>query len=291
MKHLQSLSLILLLFLVSGCPSTPEPQQEIPFPKPRGKLFIIGGGARPPELLQSLIAVSGIDDSGYVVILPMASAEPDTSAYYAIRQFTELGMHADRFVTFDFGRATPGPGAIDSLQQARLIYLTGGDQVQFMQVVKGTPVFDALHQAYLQGATIAGTSAGAAVMSRKMITGDEYKHPEYTGEFRTIEAENIQIAEGLGFLPQAIVDQHFVYRMRMNRLITVAIEHPEEIAIGIDESTALVVQDTRAFVAGKGQVIVLQNPEISKEEQAGLLGARDLRLSIFLPGDSLRLPR
>ncbi|MCB0548651.1 MAG: cyanophycinase [Phaeodactylibacter sp.] len=256
---------------------------------PAGKLFIIGGGKRPPALVQAMVAAAGLDTAGYAIILPMASGEPDSAAYYGIRQFVELGLPAAKFRACNFEKGSYPKAAIDSLRGARLIYITGGDQGRFMEVVLGSPVYDAIHQAYRQGALIAGTSAGAAVMSREMITGNEYKHPEYTGEFRTIEAENIEIKEGLGLMPGAIVDQHFIYRMRMNRLISVALEYPGLACIGIDESTAILVEGDSATVVGDAQVILLRNTNGKGIAHNGLLGGQGMELSVLLPGDRFRL--
>ncbi|MCB9291033.1 MAG: cyanophycinase [Lewinellaceae bacterium] len=283
------LSSFFLLLIYASFGFAQEAGSAEMFPAPAGKLFIIGGGKRPPALVQSLVQASGLDTGGYAIILPMASSEPDTAAYYGIRQFTKQGLAAEKFRAYNFAKGDYPKAAIDSLLGARLIYITGGDQNRFMEVVLGSPVYDAIHQAYSNGATIAGTSAGAAVMSRKMITGNEYKHPEYTGDYRTIEAENIEIKEGLGLLPEAIVDQHFVYRMRMNRLITVALENPNEACIGIDESTAILVEGNLATVVGGYQVILLRNPGKDSREMNGLLGGRGLELSVLLPGDGFRL--
>ncbi len=251
----------------------------------KGKLFIIGGGKRPPELIQQLIDVSGIEQNGYAIILPMSSAEPDTAAFYAIQQFEKQGLLKEKFISFFLEKGKVRSAQLDSLRNAQLIYLTGGDQRRFMNLVEDTEVPDAIRSAYDNGTTIAGTSAGAALMSRKMITGDEFKHPEYTGNFRTIEGDNMEIIPGLGLLPNAIVDQHFVYRMRMNRLMTVVIEHPEQTGIGIDESTAIIVNGDTIQVAGEGQVVVLKNPENTKRERNGLLGAEGMDLSVLLSGD------
>lgn len=258
-------------------------------PAPAGKLFIIGGGKRPPALVQAMADAAGLDTAGYAIILPMASGEPDSAAYYGIRQFTELGLPAERFRAYHFEKGAYPQAAVDSLRGARLIYITGGDQNRFMDVLLGSPVYDAIHEAYRNGSVIAGTSAGAAVMSRRMITGNEYKHPDYTGDFRTIEAENIEMKEGLGLLPNAIVDQHFIYRMRMNRLMSVALEHPGQACIGIDESTAILVEGNSATVVGDSQVILLRNPGGTGKKENGLLGGRGLELSILLPGEKFGL--
>ena len=257
--------------------------------KPEGKLFIIGGGKRPPELIKELIKVSNLENGAYAVILPMASIEPDSAIYYSAKQFTELGIKPEKIKGFNFQKNRQNVEHLDSLAKAALIYISGGDQNRFMDIVIDSPVSDAIKRAYQNGATIAGTSAGAAVMSKKMITGDEFKHPEYTGDFRTIEAENIELKEGLGLLKNAIIDQHFIKRMRMNRLISTAIENPEEFSIGIDESTAILVQNDTARVIGASQVIVLKSNQEGKVSENGLLGGRDLNLSVILPGEKFVL--
>jgi len=271
---------MLILALIASCSASKGTVQH----ENKGKLFIIGGGKRPPALIRDLIATSGLDKGGYAVILPMSSGEPDTAAFYGKLQFEEEGIPGSRIVAMHFQREAARPAMIDSLANARLIYITGGDQQRFMKVVKNTPIYDAIHWAYRSGATIAGTSAGAAVMSQKMITGNEYKHPEYTGDFRTIEAENMELKEGLGLLPEAIIDQHFVYRMRMNRLMTVALENPGMLCIGIDESTAIVVEGDKARVAGISQVVTVLNEQEPKVRN-GLLGGEALELNIYLPED------
>jgi len=280
-------SLFLLLFGCSNPASDDTNKMSTEAPVPNGKLFIIGGGKRPPALVRSLVEASGIDSVGYAIILPMSSSEPDTAAYYAIRQFTNLGLARDKFRAIDFKKGEYRAAAVDSLRQAQLIYITGGDQNQFMGVVANSPVYDAIHEAYQNGATIAGTSAGAAVMSEKMITGNEYRHPEYTGDFRTIESDNMEIGKGLGLLSTAIIDQHFIWRMRMNRLITVVLDNPGNIGIGIDESTAILVENGKqATVYGGYQVITLRHPNARTIVRDSLLGGRGLRLDVLLPGDT-----
>jgi cyanophycinase len=256
----------------------------------KGKLFIIGGGKKSKLLLQELINVSGLKEDNFMVILPMASEEPDSAMYYAKKEFIAIGVNPDKIKSFNLKKEQQNKQQIDSLKKATLIYITGGDQNLFMDKVLHTSAYDAIHEAYKNGATIAGTSAGAAVMSSKMITGIEHKHPQYTGDFKTIEAENFEIKEGLGLLESAIIDQHFIYRMRMNRLLTVALENPDKKAIGIDESTAIIVHNDSAIVTGISQVIIIENlNKDSIKTKNGLIGGKNITLSILLPGDKFKL--
>lgn len=275
-----------LALMLAGCSTNGNHESG---DQPAGKLFIIGGGKRPLAMMQELAGLAQLDKEGaYAVVLPMASAEPDTSFYYLVRSFGEDMDY--RFAMFNFADGNAASlSQLDSLRNAALVYMTGGDQNKFMQIVLNTPVHEAIMEAYRRGAVVAGTSAGAAVQSRKMITGNELKYPEYTGNYRTIEAENIEISEGLGLLQTAIIDQHFVWRMRMNRLIAAAIENPGELLIGIDESTAIVVSGDTATVTGNSQVVVLHNKNAVKRQNEGLLGSEGMVLSVYLPGERFLL--
>lgn len=258
-----------------------------------GKLFIIGGGPRPASLVQRMLAESGLSGPGAsgpgsILVLSFASGEEDTAIHYASRQFLELGIESVRGMNSTM-LGHHEDSVLAALREASLVYLTGGDQSRFMERIEGTGVGEALRQAYQRGATIAGTSAGAAVMSRKMITGDERKHPVYTGDFPTIEAENIELKEGLALDERIIVDQHFIKRQRMNRLLSVALENPQETCLGIDESTAVIIHGNQAVIAGESQVIMIRNRETITRSENGLLGGKNLELSILLPGDSIIL--
>jgi cyanophycinase len=171
-----------------------------------GKLFIIGGGARPDALVERMITETGLRQGGYAVVLPMSSAEPDSAVYYVKTQLVKLGVPHVYGINFVKGE-TPKPARLDSVRGAKLIYISGGDQNRFMEVVRGTEIERAILDARGRGAMVSGTSAGAAVMSRVMITGNELKHPDYASTFRNIEAENIETKPGLGLLQQAIVDR------------------------------------------------------------------------------------
>ena len=280
---MQTIKIIFLLLLpFFACTlQNPESRQD---DEPNGSLFIIGGGSRPDNLVNRMIDDAGLRDGGYAVILPMSSSMPDSAIIWASEQFLKNGI--SNVTGFNFlPDQTPPPQWIDSLENASLIYISGGDQNRFMTIAGENEIENAIKTAWKNGAMIAGTSAGAAVMSELMITGDELRYPDYTSTFRTIESENIELGRGLGLINTAIIDQHFVWRSRHNRLFTAIIEHPELIGIGIDESTAILVRDATAEVVGNSQVIVFLNPEISYKEKNTKLGARNLTIDIYLPGE------
>ena len=252
--------------------------------KTKGKLFIIGGGLRPSAMIDRIITESSIDKGGYGIILPMSSGVPDTSAYYARKQF--ITKDIENVYPLHFVKNEKlSADKIDSLRNAKMIYISGGDQNRFMDVVANTEIEKAIREAYRNGSLIVGTSAGAAVMSKMMITGTELKNAEYSSTFRNLQADNIEIKLGLGMINNVIIDQHFVKRSRYNRLLSAVIEHPEKTGIGIDESTAILIQGNRAEIVGEFQVIVFKNPKKSKNIHQDKLGAHGITIDIYLPGE------
>lgn len=253
-------------------------------PVPKGKLFIIGGGDRSPALMKSLIAEAGLGSKDYVVVLPMSSESPDTAYYYFKTDLETVCSNV--IVNFNFTTEKMNDKRwLDSLEHAKLVFITGGDQGRFMNAVLNTPVQKAIHKAYANGATIAGTSAGAAVMTRYMITGNELTDTAYHATFRKIRDNNIEIKEGLGLLTSAVIDQHFIARSRYNRLLSAIAKYPSSCCIGIDEATAIIVQGNKVKVIGESQVIVIRKPEQLKITSTGLIKWKDIQFSIYTAGD------
>lgn len=282
MKYLFKGRLIFLFLIGLIIVSCQEQQSE------KGKLFIIGGGDRPASLIDAMIETADLQTEDYVVVLPMASAIPDTTFHYIKKDINSKKDY--NVIAFNFNReeAENQTAWIDSVKQAKLIYITGGDQNKFMDVVADSPLFDAIHHAYAEGATIAGTSAGAAVMSKIMITGETKISPNEDG-FNVVWSDNVKTSTGLGFLNEDIIDQHFIRRNRYNRLLTLLSMYPSKQGIGIDESTAIICSNGKAKVVGDGQVVVLSSPKNLSDTSKKLVTFEDVKFSLLSAGDSFDL--
>ncbi|MFM7838810.1 MAG: hypothetical protein ACKO6K_04535, partial [Chitinophagaceae bacterium] len=127
---------------------------------------------------------------------------------------------------------------------------------------------------------------GASVMSRLMVTGTSPRNSVSSPALKGIWHDAVDYDTGLALLDSVIIDQHFVVRSRYNRLFTGMMDHPHCQAVGINESTAIVVQAKRATVIGESQVIVLQKPKGIRRLRDGNLGAQRIELAVYLPGDS-----
>lgn len=227
------------------------------FPQVKGYLFIIGGGSRSERMMKEFIELASGFKSGKIIILPMASAEPDKVAKEQAEEFKKLGAREVSYHILTREQASSEESA-RILDDVGGVFFSGGVQSRLTDILLNTPLHRKLLEIYEGGAAIGGTSAGAAVMSEVMITGDERRKVEEGHEFETIQARNIVTSPGFGFVKGAIIDQHFVARKRHNRLISLVVEYPKLLGIGIDESTAIIVNPDQTFeVIGEGNVIVL----------------------------------
>lgn len=260
----------------------------------RGTLIIVGGGPRPDDIAKRFAELAG-GNGAKILVFPQASGDQEGSGKASVESWTPLGLQA-RSVVLTRDQAM-------SMDTAALfagvtgIWFPGGDQSRITKIIGGTPIADAIRNHYKAGAVVGGTSAGAAIMSTPMITGDEKrvggKRPttDSTAAFISIDRDNVVTTDGLGLLPGAIVDQHFIRRKRHNRLISLALEHPNLVAAGIDEATAIEVQPDGTWrVLGESVVVVYDARKARVTNgTAPTLGASEIRMHV-LPRGSVFKP-
>jgi cyanophycinase len=256
----------------------------------RGTLFIVGGGPQPDALVQQFVDLAGGRGHAHIVVFGMASEDGEKAGEEKADDLRKLGAEAKN-VWVNHAQANTDSVA-HLLDHATGVWFVGGDQVKLIAALRGTKTETAMHARYEHGgAVIAGTSAGAAVMSAIMITGDE-THPggarpdTSTGGFMTIARNDIVVDSGFAFLRDAIIDQHFLRRKRHNRLISVALEDAPHLAAGIDESTALIVRPDGTWrVAGESAVTIYDARQATiTPANATTLGATDIRMHVLPAG-------
>ncbi len=242
-------------------------------------LVIIGGGARPPAVVAEIVRAGA---ARRMVVVPAASGTP-----------AEVGAaQAAEFVAAGFASAAVALGDPDAdstvalVASASAVFFSGGDQNRLAAAWGGTRALAAVRGVYARGGVVAGTSAGAAVMSRVMLTGDE---TDGDGSFDSVESGDVVTAEGFGFVTWAVVDQHFAARHRQNRLISVVLDHPDLLGVGIDEATAVVVLPAGEMrVVGDGSVQVVDARSAQRGSGAGrLYSASGMVLHVLVSGDVL----
>jgi cyanophycinase len=264
------------LFATTVSATTPE--------QPKGHLFIVGGGDVEPQVIRKFVDLAG-GPRARVLVLPMASATPEEAGREEVE---EIAGQAPATVSFQnvSREDADRESTVAMLHDITGVFFTGGDQVRIMAALQGTRFAQALHDRYRAGAVIAGTSAGAAVMSQIMITGEE-RRPVPDKPFPAIEADAIEVAPGLGFLQDVIIDQHFVRRRRHNRLLSLVLENPGLLGIGIDEGTGIWVKPDHTFeVLGAGPVVVYdaRRARVLKDPGGPGLAGAGLQLHVLRQG-------
>ncbi len=287
MKKVVLLSIVWIVFVVILAFRFlgPESENDEDKDKPkaeRGNLVMIGGGERPSQIMELIVDLS-ID--GHLLVVPMASSIADT---IGVEHRDELLAHGAREVEIlmlepgDMGRGE----ITKKIRDAGGIWFSGGDQRRLMEFFDSDDMREAVKAAWKNGAVIAGTSAGTAVQSKVMITGDE-AHPG-SNPFGVIRHQNVVRSPGLGLIENMIVDQHFIARSRLNRLVNALIDDSSRFAAGIDEATALWFRsDDKVQVIGESQVILLEGRDMNaKIYENRVLGATGITLNVLPPGST-----
>ena len=269
------------LALVAGAGSAQAPH--------RGTLFIVGGGPQPPALVQEFVDLAGGRGHSRIIVFGMASEDGLAGGEDKAKDLRALGADATSVWANHAQANTDSVSRL--LDGATGVWFIGGDQNKHTAALKGTATERAIHAVYGRGGVIGGTSAGAAVMSAVMLTGDE-RHPggarpvaDSSGAYMTIARDNVIVADGFGLLTNAIVDQHFLRRKRANRLVSLVLERAPHLGVGIDESTALVVEpDGRWRVSGASAAVIYDARHASITPEGATLGATGIVMHVLPAG-------
>lgn len=249
-------------------------------------VLIIGGAedkVHGREILHTFFSRAGATDAA-IAIIPSASREPAVIGERYQQIFEDMGAKEIQVLDIRDRDAGNDPQWQDYLNRCTGVFMTGGDQLRLCGLLADTLVMETVRQRTREGKiTLAGTSAGAAVMGHHMIAGG--------GSGESPNRSLVDLTTGLGIVPDAIVDQHFHNRNRMARLVSAIASHPECIGIGIDEDTCAMVEGIGLIqVMGKGTVTIIDPGELSYTnepyvEATDPISVFNLRLHILCHGD------
>jgi len=217
-----------------------------------GNLVIIGGAEDKTKdciILKKVIELSH-GSSARVAIITAATELSHSVGDEYMYVFNKLGVNECYAIHINTREDANHAHNINLIRQATCIYFTGGDQLRITSLLGGTKTEEVLLDAFHHGAVIAGTSAGASIMSNTMIiSGEDDNAPKKC---------TLKMAPGLGLLKKVIIDQHFAQRGRIGRLLAAIAQNPLMLGIGIDEDTALIVKSNAdCYVIGSHTVTVL----------------------------------
>jgi cyanophycinase len=264
---------------------------EMKTPQATKTAVLVIGGAEDKvhgrEILQTFFARAGSGDA-HIAIIPSASREPAIIGSRYLQIFEEMGAKQVDLLDIREREQCEEHYIQASLQACTGVFLTGGDQLRLCAVLADTPLMETVRlRVQKSQLTLAGTSAGAAVMGHHMIAGG--------GSGESPNRALVELGTGLGILPDVIVDQHFQNRNRMARLISAIAAHPDRLGIGIDEDTCAMVEgDGLLQVMGKGTVTIVDPGEVSYTNQPHVgasdpLSLHNLRVHVLSYGDRYHL--
>jgi len=258
--------------------------------KIKGKLIIIGGGedtAHEQTILKEVCPVSqGKNGRDRLLIVTVASTSPQETADKYTQFFTDVGVKEIDVLDIPSRDDAHDAAKVQQMEQAKVIFFTGGDQLRITSQLGDSPLYQCLMKRFVAGATVAGTSAGAAAMPQTMIVSGQ------SDESNRIST--LGMAPGLGLIDGVIIDSHFAERGRMGRLLGAIAQNPANLGLGIDEDTAIIVAEDQFHVIGTGAVYVVDGTGItysslSEEQSEGIVSIFNVKLHVLGEGDRFNL--
>jgi cyanophycinase len=269
---------------------------------PAGKLLIIGGhenkgealeklvqleNSKPLEILKSFIDLIGKRDPVIEVITTASENGKDSFNDYK-KAFELLRVLNVGYIHHTSREQVIRENLTERINKADAVFFTGGDQLKLTTIYGGTEFLCHLQKRYIDDSiVIAGTSAGATVLSTTMIYNGTKETQQLAGE--------VNIAVGFGFLKNACIDTHFIERGRFVRLAQVVALDRSSIGIGIEEDTALVVTEgIKLNVIGSGIVTIIdglsiQQSNLNDIEFLKTISIRNLKLDLLSKGDNYEI--
>jgi cyanophycinase len=242
-----------------------------------GPLVIIGGAeerAGACDILRTFVRLAG-GRRARLAVITTASQTPTAAAEVYQTTFKQLGVRDLRVLDVRTRAAAGSADTLAALERATGVFFTGGDQLRITRTLGGTKLDAALHRRHAAGLALAGTSAGAAMMSGIMIVSSQ--------PVTSLRAGGVELGAGMEFLRGVLIDQHFEERGRLRRLLSAVAQYPHELGLGIDENTAaVVVRQQQLEVIGAGAVTIIDaggmtytNPaDIARGELLAISGVR-----------------
>lgn len=310
----KAISILLMIVMILSVTSNVFSEKE----KKEGSLVIIGGALDPnnEDIYNKFIDLAGEKEDIKIAIIPAASSTPSRSGGLYKNDFVDLYNVPEEHVkvfpiamndddtTEDIDESTWKNNGFnkeiaEEILEYDAVFFTGGNQLDIVNALvkeDGTDgvVLKSIREIYRNGGVIGGSSAGAAIMTDPMIgAGSSYgaltQGVTDTDNYNDPEDNRVFLTKGLGFLNNAITDQHFLKRGRFGRLITALIHTEVTMGYGVDENTAIVVKEDNIDVVGESGVMIIDTSNAKHKNYGPYLSARDIKIHYLESGDKYNL--
>ncbi len=240
-------------------------------------------------ILARVVRESGGKDA-LIVVIPTASSIPNEVSENYLRAFGKLDCPNVKILDIRNREQSEEGKNIELIEKAECVMFSGGNQSKITRMIGGSTVHRILKERFKkEKLVIAGTSAGAMCMSKEMIKGGSSKESLIKGAVR--------MAEGMDFIPNLIIDSHFIQRGRFGRLAEAVAKYPNLMGIGLAEDTGLVIKKCNTFeVIGSGMVILfdprnLKHNNVEVLEEGTPMSLINLKTHVLTNGDKFNITK
>jgi cyanophycinase len=259
-----------------------QANQVLPAAHQRGRVMAIGGAEDKFDdklILSTFVSIAGGSDAKIAIVPTASSIESAGERYKAI--FLSMGADQVDVVYIASREDANSDVPAEILEDATGIFLTGGNQMRLSVLMGGTRAAQVVRERHDEGAIVAGTSAGASILSSHMVA--------FGASGGTPKQRMVQMVAGFGLIPDLIIDQHFRQRDRIGRLLAMVAANPGLIGVGIDEDTAILTAPGGVLeVVGRNSVTIVDGShmysDIFQVKGHGGITISDARLHILTPG-------
>jgi cyanophycinase len=256
----------------------------------RGKLVVIGGGgvsSGGAPLLKEFVRLAH-GARARVVVMTVATDEVEAAREEYESAFRRLGVDDVKTVDVSARADASRERSLEAIKQATGLFFTGGDQLHITSLIGGTEMQALIHSRHERGLVIAGSSAGAAMMSNSMLLGGASDENPKVGAAR--------IGPGMDLIVGAIIDTHFSQRGRFGRLLTAVAHYPQDLGLGVDEKTAMIINRNEFEVIGEGAVTVIDGgamtyTSLPYAEEGDGLALYNVRVHVLAAGSRFDLSK
>ena len=255
-----------------------------------GTLIIIGGHEeREPSSERAILKeVASRIGGGKLVLATVASHHPEGYFEEYQKAFRDLDVGELVELYVEDRREAGDHDKLRVLDDAAGVFFSGGDQLRITSQIGDSAIEDKVRRLYERGGVIAGTSAGASVMSETMLVKGTSQETHRIGD--------LHMAPGLGLIRDVIIDQHFAERGRFGRLIGAVAHNPRVLGIGLDENTAAIVEDGSLAVLGSGAVYIVDGSRVTYSNLAEAksdvtLSMHNMTVHVLAEGDRFDIAR
>ena len=273
----------------------------------QGTTVAVGGALQDgnAEVWQRLVNLvqTPADDKACYSVITIASGEPDEAAARVASNLAKHGGRGEHLRTEpriepriqpripgqDVRASMADPKWIAQLQRCRGIFMTGGAQARLLDALQpqgqATPLLLAMRDIWRAGGVVAGTSAGAAVLSSVVFRDAPEPLSVMKGQLRQGQEWEI----GFGFVqPGLVIDQHAVRRGRIARLLPLMQAQRATLGMAVEENSAAIFQGTQMQVLGGRGVLVADTTD-SPPPAPGAFNLRNATLHWLESGDGFDL--